>query len=479
MTRWQPTLLEAPRAAALLALAEHRLAQGRYAQAAPLYQELHATKPGDGAILLHWGFCLEQLSELDAAVARYREALGMDPDFFEAHVDLAGVLWRVQEPAGALVHAQRAVALKPWDAHAVRMLGTALLHLNRCEEAETHLRRALDLRPGFGPARLDLALVLLLTGRLQEAWPLYAHRWEDSPGLVRPAFFQVALQWQGPQTQPLAGRRVLVFAEQGFGDVIQFIRYVALLQADGATVFAAVPPMLVTLLEGMPGLTCVKQDLCDSPDLTVAVDSQVALLDLPMHYQTSLPCIPAHVPYLVAPQPRLAHWHARLSPWQGQLRIGLAWAGHATQVNDRNRSMALSDFLPLIQVPQVQCFSLQKASGGAYTDIAPQRLLDFTAEWHDFADSAAQITNLDLVITVCSAVAHLAGALGKPVWVLLPPNADWRWLQGRGDSPWYPTMRLFRRDFGESRAQQVQRVLVALNELTAQPSPLLPPALTQ
>ncbi len=463
MTRWQPTLLEAPRAAALLALAELRLAQGRYAQAAPLYQELHATKPGDAAILLHWGFCLEQVGELDAAVSRYQEALAIDPDFFEAHVDLAGVLWRVQDHAGSLVHAQRAVARKPMHAHAVRMLGTALLHLNRFDEAEVQLRRALDLKPGFGPARLDLALVLLLTGRLQEAWPLYAHRWEDSPGLVRPAFFQAGLQWQGPQAQPLRGRRVLVYAEQGFGDVIQFIRYAALMQQDGATVFAAVPPPLVPLLESMPGLVCVKADAM----APVEVDWQVPLLDLPLHYNTAVQTIPATVPYLSAPRDLVAQWHQRLSPWKASIKVGLAWAGQPSQANDRNRSHCLSVFLPLMDVPGVQCFSLQKSDARHYTDITPtaKQLLDFTADWHGFTDSAAEIANLDLVITVCSAVAHLAGALGKPVWVLLPPNADWRWLQGRDDSPWYPTMRLFRRTMGEPRDAQIQRVAQALRAM--------------
>ncbi len=460
MTRWQPTLLEAPRAAALLALAEHRLAQGRYAQAAPLYQELHAVKSGDAAILLHWGFCLEQLGELDAAVSRYREALAIEPDFLEAHVDLAGVLWRVQDPAGSLAHAQRAVALQPMHPHAVRMLGTTLLHLNRCDEAETQLRRALDLQPGFGLARLDLALVLLLSGRLQEAWPLYAHRWQDSPALVRPAFVQAGSQWQGPQAQPLAGRRIVVYAEQGLGDVIQFIRYVALLQNDGASVCVAVPEALVPLLESMPGLVCIQ------PGLTVQVDCQVALLDLPLHYQTTLNTVPAQVPYLAAPAHLRAPWRERLLPWQDRFKVGLVWAGQPAQVNDRNRSLCLSELLPLMSLGGVQCFSLQKSDAGDYTDIrpTPEQLVDFTDDWHDFADSAAQMASLDLVITVCSAVAHLAGALGKPVWVLLPPNADWRWLLDRDDSPWYPTMRLFRRDFGEPRAAQVQRVVRALCE---------------
>lgn len=443
----------------------HRLAElllnlNQHAQALPVYQRLYGPfNARDRATLLHYGFCLEHTGDLDGAVRLYREAIAQEPDFMEAHVDLAGVLWRVEDHAGALAHARRAAQIAPQHPYAVRILGTALLHMNQLDEAQAQLRRALQLQPGFPLAAVDLSLALLLAGKLEEGWAQYSARWSDTVRMARPRFYNPALEWQGPQRQPLKGQRIIVYAEQGLGDVIHFIRYVPRLQADGATVVAVVQPELATLLESIPGLQCFKPGTDD-----VVADSHVALLDLPMHYGTTLDNLPAQVPYLRAPAAKVAQWRERLKPWDGKRKVGIAWAGSPVQVNNRNRSMPLSALAPLLDVPGVQCFSLQKGPGGGFTDVTPdaQALVDLTGEWKDFSDSAAMIECLDLVITVDSAVAHLAGALGKPVWVLLGPNPDWRWLLDRDDSPWYPTMRLFRRGFGEDRAAQVARVVKAM-----------------
>ena len=194
-------------------------------------------------------------------------------------------------------------------------------------------------------------------------------------------------------------------------------------------------------------------------------DYHVALLDLPMHYRTSLSTIPGAVPYLAPPAAAVERWRALMPPPGGRLTVGLAWSGSRAQVNNNNRALRLSAFAPLFTSPDLQCFSLQKGDAGPFTDVLPQpgRLLDLTSQWSSFTDSAAMISSLDLVITVDTSVAHLAGAMGKEVWVLLGPNADWRWLLDRDDSPWYPTMRLFRRGFGEARAEQVGRVMQALS----------------
>ena len=442
----------------------HRLGElllnlDQHAQALPVYRRLYDTLGArDRATLLHYGFCLEHTGDLDGAVRLYREAIAQEPTFMEAHVDLAGVLWRVEDHAGTLAHAQRAVDLAPNHPYAVRILGTALLHLNRLDEAQAQFRRALQLQPGFALAAVDLSLTLLLAGQLREGWAQYSARWTDTARMARPMFYRPELEWQGRERQPLKGQRVIVYAEQGLGDVIHFIRYVPMLQADGAQVTAVVQPELMPLLDSMPGLHCYR------PGEEVSADLHVALLDLPMHYGTTLANVPAQVPYLQAPAAKVAQWRERLKPWDGKRKVGIAWAGSPVQVNNRNRSMPLSALAPLLDVPGVQCFSLQKGPGGGYTDIAPHadKLVDLTGEWTDFSDSAAMVECLDLVITVDSAVAHLAGALGKPVWVLLGPNPDWRWLLEREDSPWYPTMRLFRRGFGEARGAQVGRVLTAL-----------------
>jgi len=447
--------------ALLSAQAELYLRAGLYAQALASYERLHALQPRHGATLLHYGFCLEHTGAVAPAAARYREAVALDPSFLEAHVDLSGVLWRLEDFDGAMAHARRAVELAPDHPYAVRILGTALLNLNRLEEAEAQLRRALQLQPGFALAEMDLAFTLLLAGRLEEGWAMYARRWRDTDRMKRPAFFRAETEWRGPREQPLQGAHIVAYAEQGLGDMIQFVRYALLLQREGATVSAVLHPELAPLVEhSLPGVRCR-----GGPHDTRA-DYHVALLDLPMHCGTTLANVPAQVPYLAAPPDKVALWRERLAPWQGRFKVGLAWSGSQQQVNNNNRAQRLSDLAPILGAAGVQCFSLQKGEAGPFTDVAPQpgQLVDLTAEWADFTDSAAMLQNLDLVISVDTAVAHLAGAMGRPVWVMLGPNADWRWLLGREDSPWYPTMRLFRRGHGEARALQVERVRGALDQ---------------
>ncbi|NML46311.1 tetratricopeptide repeat protein [Ramlibacter sp. G-1-2-2] len=439
-------------------LADLLLTQQRYVQAVPLYTRLlDEFGVRSAANLLHAGFCREHSGDVAAAAALYRATLEVEPALVEAHVDLSGVLWRLEDFDGALAHARRAVELAPAHPYAQRILGTALLHLERLDEAEQHLRRALELQPGFHLAELDLAFTLLLAGRLEEGWPFYERRWRDPARLPRPAFWQPGSEWPGP-AQPLQGQAIGVYAEQGLGDVLQFVRYLPQLQALGAQVRCVVQPELVPLVEAsFPGVECLK------PGVSFNVHLHAALLELPGRFGTTLSSIPSAVPYLRAPEEARVRWRERLAPWAGQRKVGLAWSGSQVQVNNRNRAVPLSLLAPLLGQPGVQCFSLQKGEAGANTDLqpAPGELPDFTGDWADFADSAAMIEQLDLVVTVDTAIAHLVGALGKPVWILLPPNADWRWLVDRADSPWYPTARLFRRAAGEDRSAQIARLMRA------------------
>ena len=435
-------------------LAEYYLNRKRYADGAKVYPDLFALDPKDPKTLLHYGFCLEHTHKLQESVARYREAIALKPDFLEAHVDLAGVLWRLADYAGSLDHAQKAVVIDPNHPFAVRILGTALLHLNRLDEAEAQLRRALELKPDFPIAIIDLALLLLLAGKFEEGWAVYERRWTDTDRMNRPAFFKPELEWKGPQAQPVKGKRVVIYAEQGLGDVINFIRYAKLLQADGATVYCVIQPELIDLVESMSGVICLK------PNLNIEADHHVALLELPLHYRTNAANAPRETPYLFAPADKSAVWKDKMKKWDGKLKVGIAWAGHFIHANHHNRSVALSEFKAIIEMPGVQAFSLQKSDGEQYTDMAVDEndLVDLTGDWKDFTDSAAMISNLDLVISIDSAVIHLAAALGKPTWVALPPNPDWRWLIDREDSPWYPTMRLFRRGHTEPKAAQMARI---------------------
>jgi tetratricopeptide (TPR) repeat protein len=435
-----------------------------YAQALPAYRRLlELEQPPTKGTLLHLGFCLEQTGQIDEAAAFYRRALEVDPDFMEAHVDLAGVLWRLEDFEGMLHHAQRAATLAPQHPYAVRILGTAFLSLARLPEAEAQLRRALELKPGFPLAELDLAMVLLMQGRWDEGWRFYEKRWNDTARLQRPPFYMAGREWQGPQAQPLQGP-LLVYAEQGLGDVLQFARYLPLLQKDGIEPRCVVQEELVSLIEAsFPGVQCLTEGR------QFEAQYHAALLDLPLRYGTTLDTIPAAVPYLRTTDAKRDEWRERLRPWAGRFKLGLAWSGSQTQVNNRNRATFLSLLAPLLQLPAVQGFSLQKGDAGPYTDVQldAAQLVDLTGDWRDFSDSAAMLQELDLVITVDTAIAHLAGALARPVWILLGPNADWRWLRDREDSPWYPTARLFRREIADTREVQAVSVRSALQELVA------------
>ena len=215
-------------------------------------------------------------------------------------------------------------------------------------------------------------------------------------------------------------------------------------------------------MESIPGVTCLKPG-----QASVAADYQVAMFELPLHYRSDEASIPREVPYLHASPDKAARWRQKMRRWDGQVKVGIAWVGNRIHLNQQNRCTPLSAFKDIIELPGVQCFSLQKSDGEQFTDVAvdADRLVDFTPEWQDFSDSAAMVANLDLVISVDSAVVHLAAAMGKPTWVILPPNADWRWLLEREDSPWYPTMKLFRRSHDETRAAQMARVVKALKAL--------------
>ena len=440
-------------------LADLLLAHKQPAQALPLYMQL-LERPGRRTApnLLHAGFCQEHAGVLANAIALYRESLAVNPQLMEAHVDLAGVLWRTEDFEGTLAHARQAVELAPEHAYAQRILGMALLQVNRLAEAERHLRRALELQPGFALAQLDLAFALLLAGRLEEGWQWYESRWADASRSARPPFYQPQTEWPGPQVS-LRGKAIAVYAEQGWGDVLQFLRYLPRLQQLADRVCCVVHAQLLPLVEAsFPGVECL------GPGRELTVQMHAALLDLPGRFGTTMESIPARVPYVRPPQAARTRWRQRLAPFTGKPRIGLAWSGSRAQVNNDNRAFPLSALLPVLASCDAHWFNLQKGDAGPWTDTSPEAagLIDLTSEWGDFGESAAMFEELDLVITVDTSIAHLAGALGKPVWILLGPNADWRWLLEREDSPWYPSARLFRRAFGEPREVQTARVADAL-----------------
>ena len=293
-------------------------------------------------------------------------------------------------------------------------------------EAERLYRAALALRPDEPRTHWNLGLLLLLKGDFAAGWPEYAWRWQ-LPQLRVQRLQCRQPEWRG---QDLRGKRILVYAEQGAGDSIQFARYIPLLAQAGANIWLGCQQPLAPLLQSIQG---VEKCWPQPGPVPAEFDFHCSLPTLPAVMQT----IPHNVPYLSAHEARRAAWKARLPP--GGFSLGLCWAGSPAHRDDARRSIAPAYFAPFSQIPGVRLFSLQKNPAAGGFPVA-----DFSADLTDFAETAALIANLDLVITVDTAVAHLAGAMARPVWLLLPHLPDWRWMLNRSDSPWYPTMRLFR-----------------------------------
>jgi hypothetical protein len=306
--------------------------------------------------------------------------------------------------------------------------------------------------------RWHFAVNLLKAGKLQQGFREYEARWGASEQHNAPREFGVE-QWTGDD---LAGRRILIYAEQGLGDTIQFARYLPLVARKGGRIILQCQAQLVQLLRQFPEI----EQIVPAGEALPPIDTHCALMTLPAVFQTDLATIPSDVPYLRPDPARVQHWKQRIAKVDRKFKIGLNWAGNPDQKGDRHRSTSLGTFAPLAAVPNVAFISLHKGVAAQQAKKPPARLhlVDWTAELADFADTAALIANLDLVITTDTSVPHLAGALGKPVWTLLCFVPEWRWLLGWDDSPWYPTMRLFRqRSFGDW-GDVVSRVTQALGE---------------
>jgi tetratricopeptide (TPR) repeat protein len=374
--------------------------------------------------------------ELDKAVDCYRRALALAPDLAEAHLNLANTLSDKGQLDNAIASYERSLSLKPGLVQAHVNLGIAWRDKCQLDKAIACYQRALELSPDSVDVHVKLAHALLAAGRLEEGWSQYEWRWKSQ-----------ALQPRGQLSRPMwdgAFRRddtILLTTDQGFGDAIQFIRYAPLVADRCKRVLLQCPAELMPLLDGVPGLSQLIPQTSPPPPF----DVHCPLLRLPGLFATTLDSIPNRVPYLSPDPARAAAWAARLAN-DRRRRIGLVWSGNPAHKNDHNRSIPLAALAPLANVPGILLVSLQKSPASQQAVAPPPQiqLLDCTADLHDFADTAALVANLDLVISVDTAIVHLAGALAKPVWTLLPFCPDWRWLLDRCDSPWYPTMRLFR-----------------------------------
>jgi tetratricopeptide (TPR) repeat protein len=346
-------------------------------------------------------------------------------------------LRRLRRHEEALESSARVLAIDPNHAQAHNTRGATLADLGRYEDALASYDRAIELDPKSAAALWNKGLIELSQGNLRAGWPRYELRWRLKSLKLIQRFTDIP-PWQGEE--PLAGKVILLHAEQGYGDTIQFSRYCAEVAALGALVWLSAPDALRPLFATLKGV-----DEVIGPAAIPAFDFHCPLMSLPLAFGTDIGSIPAAMRYLRAERSAKERWAERLGARARAARIGLVWSGRITHNKDLERSIPLQQLLPLIRRP-LHWISLQKEVRES-DERCLQGMPTITRmgeELKDFAEAAALIENLDLVITVDTAVAHLAGALGKPVWILLPHVADWRWLQGREDSPWYPTARLFR-----------------------------------
>jgi tetratricopeptide (TPR) repeat protein len=407
------------------------LRKGALAEAISAYRRTIALRPSYANAHNNLGVALQKQRKPDEAIAAYRMAVKHQPDHSEAHSNLGVALRETGRMEEAIEEYRTAIRCDDQCIDAYVNLGAALQDTGRAEEAIALLSHAVDLNPRHDPAHYNLALALLKKGDFERGWPEYEHR---AIALWVRRNFRAPI-WDGGE---LSGKTILLVGEGGFGDNIQFARFVPLVKKRGGRIIVQVPSQLVLLLKRVEGADQVLPK--DQPP--PAIDVCCSLLSLPGIFGTTPQDIPA-APYLTADAAISAHWASKLAGEKG-LRVGLAWAGAPAHRNDKNRSIALSQFAPLRSVTGIRLFSLQKDRAGESS--AALDLIDWTAELSDFADTAGLIANLDLVISVDTAVAHLAGAMGKKVWLLLPYVADWRWLEDRADTPWYPTLRLFRQE---------------------------------
>lgn len=428
----------------------------RFEEALGKYNQVLKLRPDHADALLNRGGAQYELKRFEEALASYDRALKVRPDHAGTLYNCGLTLHQLQRFEEALASYDRALKVWPDYAQALYDRGSTLHQLKRLEEALASYDRALKVRPDYADGYRNRAITKLLVGQYKEGWADYEWRWETTDCLSKRPGIGVPT-WQG---EDLSGRHLLVFSEQGLGDMIQFARYLPLLVERECKVTFLTYAQLASLFQS----SFQSIEIVSELDGILGVDFQVALMSLPYWFRTESLSIPNNVPYLKV-EPRLeARWKDCIRTHS--FKIGIAWSGSPTYKNDHDRSINLSLLLPLLDT-QATFVSLQK-------DVRPndaallkdqKNILCFGEDLKDFSDTAALISHLDLVISVDTSVAHLAGALGKPIWVLLPFIPDWRWLLDREDSPWYPTASLFRQNDTRVWDDIITRVHGALREL--------------
>ncbi|MFQ5962995.1 MAG: tetratricopeptide repeat protein [Candidatus Scalinduaceae bacterium] len=423
---------------AIFLLGTLNLQQGNLETATIFLRKAIELKPDHVVAYNNLGTVLQKQRKLDEAVLSFNQAITLKPDYADAYYNLGNAFIEQGKLDEAVNSYRNAISHNPGDAEMYYNLGNVLKEQGKLDEAVGNYRQAIKHKPDFADAHMNMSVALLLAGKLEEGWPEYEWRLctkDDAPKNFKQP------QWDG---SPLNGQHILVHAEQGFGDTIHFVRYLPMVKAQGGYVLFECQRGLSKLLENCAGIDEIVERTPDK-ETTNQFDVHVPLLSLPGIFGTTLDTIPSDIPYITVDPKLVDQWHMRLDH-NNDFKIGIVWAGSPKHKKDRYRSCSLADFVPLFNIPDLSFYGLQKGPASVDTLDPPKwvKLTNLGDELNDFADTAAVIANLELVISVDTAVAHLAGAIGKPVWNLLHSAPDWRWLLNRDDSSWYPSMRLFR-----------------------------------
>ncbi len=422
--------------------------------------------PNNPSCYLNMGNIVQKEGDLKAAIQWYEKSIQMDyAGSKKAQNNMGVVLTQLGQYDVALDKLKTAIELDPHYHEAHNNIGETYKYLGQYDKALAACEACLKLSPDYVPARWNRSILWFLAGDLESAWPEYEWRWKR--GQTPQRKIDSGEKWNG---QPFEGRTLFIYEEQGMGDTIQFLRYLPMVQELGGSVIFEVVPPLLRLVEKCKGYDrlWVGQKNVDTRPID-RFDYHFPLMSLPNLFHTTLDTIPCQTPYIEADEELVRIWGNRVNNHQGR-KIGIVWAGHPAHQNDRARSIFLSCFSQLKELKNVRLISLQKEKYEKWTDVEPSTLFDqdLGDELSDFADTAAIIQNLDLIISIDTAVVHLAGALGKEVWTLLPFSPDWRWMLEREDTPWYPTMRLFRQpapgDWG-SVINDVKQALISFVDL--------------
>lgn len=436
-----------------------RTAQKRWMEALMAMEEAVRLNPRDPQLLNDLGGVQHVIGQHDAAMKSFENARQINPELAQTHYNLGVVLQRLGRYDEALACYERTLALRPNHADAWNNRGVIFQRLRELDTALANYRKALDCQPVHPVALLNLPMLHLLRGEYPIGWALYENRWKIPAMRAYERRFSWPV-WRG-DPRAVRGKSVLLFAEQGNGDTLQFCRYATKVEALGAKVTLAVPRALVELLRSLSATITV----VDRNQPVGQQDLQCSLMSLPLAFGTLPTTIPATPRYLDPGEARRAKWAAKLGE-KSRPRVGVAWAGNPLNPTDADRRIPVAQLAPLLGL-DIDYHCLHKDPKNAPGTDGPARVVKFWGdELNDFADTAALIEHMDLVVTVETAVAHLAGALGKPVWILLPFVPDWRWQLDRDDSPWYPSARLFRQSRLGEWAEPVRRIADAL---TAQP----------